>query len=552
MTSAAQRLFARLTSPSFDILAGVAPPAPTPCVHESDATDQSIPPATSSSSRRSFLDLPTELLERIVEMAWPNMSGHATVIAPCRRLQPVYDRLSYRSISADVLQLPYWSDKIRWAPALLNYVREFSVKTHYSLDRRGHETACPSERYYFALLCRRMRQLEILDISSAFDEGLDAILYDEVADSAFLPNLKELGLLYNPFKAAEPLRSQYLEALDQYDDLERLVLRPNMPRVKAGVHESTVHEATTSPPVAISALELPRRLTSITLMLKSDDTSASGVPAWVFELFGNMSNLTELNLTRVPSVTILLRLLSTLLGPSHLRLLDISFALSEDEDPSFTVSHPSYGERAVCAPFLRLLPGLQTLVIDNTSSLLNRASLQILRERPPLHRIHFNELDDAPADPPIDFLHALQVLGPHVPHEVVVEDPCEHERWSTTVDNVRFGPVFAGEEFPSMNDAFNNGWDDPPEDWSERMDGWRKLIEYCEVTQLRLTGTVRDSVKFAQEWYQETLNYSKLRADHGLRRGLWGEGGPLSVTPEEDVYEELHQLLRNRRQTHLV
>ncbi|BGP29011.1 hypothetical protein JCM10296v2_000747 [Rhodotorula toruloides] len=521
MTNTAQRLFARLTSPSFNTSPGSRRPLPLP-----PSTNPSISPSTSSSSRLSLLDLPTELLERVVEIAWPDLS-----------------------IKASSEDAPFWSNKFRWAPAVLDHVREFVVEqAAFFILGEGHEQtfqAVPFPSTDFAMLCYAMRNLELLDITGIYDQQMDRTFYDEsdATDTDFLPNLKELRLLYNPFKATEPLRSQRLRELDRHTRLKRLVLYSRTPKPQAQADASVPQTETTFASVGLSALAFPCRPTSIDLLFGKGEALESEPSAWLVELFRSLSNLVHLALDRIPSATTLIRLLDALPEPSRLRYLKAYFALPSDADPSFHISDPSHGDH-YCDQQHKRLSSTTTIVINNTASFLDDLSLQALRERPPLRRVHFMDSGVAPADEPSAFLDAVKALGPHAPQEMEIDDTNHYRPWRTTIDYIRFRPVFADGRFPSLNDTFDD-YNIPRGQWVDRMDGWIKLIEYCDASGLSLTGTMRESVKFVQDWRSEVATYGRLRADHDAVRGLWGEGGPLSVTPDYEVYEELCRLLRN-------
>ncbi|CDR49237.1 hypothetical protein NBRC10512_003273 [Rhodotorula toruloides] len=473
------------------------------------STQLSLPPAR----RTKLLHLPTETLDRIVEIAWPDLvcSGG---LAPCRRLQGSYDRLRLESIGVDLERLDLFVAVHKGSPAISNHCRRLVI---YCLpndmdDQLKHLIRLLPNLQHLVFACNGVVASQI----SMLQPGI-------FLQPPHLPNLHTLSSPYSPFALPAPPPGTPT-VLDLYPQVRCLHLGV---RNLAYPHSHATAIWTVPPSINKTGCPSPTHLTELAISLSSPSWRMAHETARLpSDIMRRSPSLARLKLTDLPNVVMLSDLLDSLPSPSNLRYLHLSFEL--DLDPSGPASWYIVNEgdedgvtvRVSLASTIRRLSGLVSLTLGTDCSCFDEEALDALRAREPLLRLELVEGYGA-FEGPDAILDGLIALGPKAPKELCLEHEEDVEAMDgpTMADLLPDGEELELHDFPCEEEVFGD-WV-IPERLEDISDVYRAIVEHCRRRGIKLSGTVISSLAVMDRRDRAREEWEELRDDYFRKRGRW-------------------------------
>ncbi|BGP29012.1 hypothetical protein JCM10296v2_000748 [Rhodotorula toruloides] len=474
-------------------------------------TTPSPPPV----NRPTLLDLPQELLDTIVELAWPDLPKPGS-LAPCRRLQPCFDWRRFATISMrgkNGMALYYALQARR---AMGEHCRTLNIGSF----EEDNMTGC--SELFWALIFYWVPALERLDVFGLFSEHICTVMLGPNAQvSNCLPRLRHLGFPFNPWTAPNPFAQKCIAVLGYRSSLESLRLGGGSWATWAGVC-STANAAVPGAQ-SIPPLRLLERLTDFDACMFTDARTLG-------DLVRQMPRLGCLRLSSVPSPEAVNQCVDALPNSDVLTTLDISFRkdcmpTNPSEIGEAFVDDGIDGIRVVLAPIIRRLAGLTSLIIGDCCTCLDVSSKVALKACVPLRLLHFRQAGrDDLHFAPLDIQAFLKDLGDHAPHEVC----CDHyEKGAVGGSLCDFPPVQPGADFPDFYYVYRD-WILP--DWFEGNEerDIRALVAYGKKAGVKITGSMVEGLQVKALWKEEEALYDHWQMEHEEAAG----------TDEEESDEE--------------
>lgn len=430
----------------------------------------------------SLLHLSDELLDEIIELAWQHTWPRRRN-APCRRLQPCYDRMRFSSSTLSSVDTVKFESIVRARPAILDFVRQRTVRLSawVSLDFESN----------LLTMCGKMVNLHQLVVEGRHCEELHTCILALLASSTIFPLLTVLRAPHAPFIPDQVALSAGI--LASHPRLEWLELaHPELPN-SCGLPSSLE-------PSGLVSSARPTCLATLSLVLKNPPEDAIASFCDVLALCRSLVHVAFHHVAH-PAV---LHTVIDALPRQHLvrrRELSASVQANGTEDEAATY------DRVSLAPFLGSLAGLEDLNVGACCLVFDDDTTAALKARTPLKSLRFLP---GFADDPHDVLSGLKRLETSLPRQIVLDQEASAAQGDTTHDYV----PCCREEFPPI-ECISDTWVFP--DWMYRDD---RCVAYEEIVELGrscgriVSGAVVDSFSVEDAWGVERQTYDELRTRH--------------------------------------
>ncbi|GAA6046530.1 hypothetical protein NBRC10513_001446 [Rhodotorula toruloides] len=445
----------------------------------------SEPPPTGPTS---LLHLPDELLDKIVELAWKEITRHWR-LAPCRRLRSSYDRLRFGRLTLRVKNLNGFASAVQARPAFAEYFKELTIWLP------GYYCIPLDAEAKLLNLCRVMVNLQQLIFEGVKCENLQARVLLMVCSPSFSSHLTVLSARYAPFLPNQiDLAAGILASQPSLQCLE--LANPYIPNSSA-----------VPLPAALLAFPSQASYDRLVTLIVSLLAATPACFHKLARLIAFSPALAYLHLYHVPKPAALQPLFASLTRAAQLKGLGLSFAMWS--------AHDGIGASAsgvAMAPYLGLFPSLEELWVGESCLVFDDETISFLHDRQPLESLTLLPGFQTPAS---EVLAGLKRLQPCFPRRICLDQEEEASKGALLDD---YYSLDNGGPFPSQGWLYEE-WRLPSWMQGARLSAYHDIERFATSQGAIVDGRVLRSLIVWDEWDEERQHYDQVKASHDK---FWG------------------------------